>query len=154
NDACAPEVREAAIDSMLRLNRVAAEVAQATGSAGATDITGFGLVGHAAEMVEASKAGIEFRAKALPILPGALALAEKGQWSGGVKRNRQHIEATFGARGQLGIARDLSDAFVNLLFESETSGGLLFSVPSGHAADVIEGFRQRGESCWEVGEVT
>jgi selenide,water dikinase len=154
NDACDPKVREAAIESMLRLNRVAAEVAQATGCTGATDVTGFGLLGHAAEMVEASGAGIAFRAKDLPILPGAFALAEQGHWSGGMTRNRRHIETTFGARGQLAIARELPEAFVNLLFESETSGGLLFSVPPGNAADVLERFRQRGESCWEVGEVT
>ncbi|HXJ79579.1 MAG TPA: selenide, water dikinase SelD [Candidatus Methylomirabilis sp.] len=154
NDACDRGVLEGAIESMLRLNRVAAEVAQATECTGATDITGFGLLGHASEMVEASGAGIAFRSRVLPILPGALALAEKGHWSGGVKRNRQHVEATFGARGQLAIDRSLPEPLVNLLFESETSGGLLFSVPPSHAADVLEGFRQRGESCWEVGEVT
>jgi selenide,water dikinase len=154
NDACDREVLDAAIESMLRLNRVAAEVAQATGSTGATDITGFGLLGHAAEMVEASGAGIAFRAKDLPILPGALALAEKGHWSGGVKRNRRHIEATFGARGQLVIARSLPEALVNLLFESETSGGLLFSVPPARSADALARFAAQGEACWEVGEVT
>jgi selenide, water dikinase len=154
NDACDREVLDAAVESMLRLNRVAAEVAQATGCTGATDITGFGLLGHAAEMVQASGAGIRLRGRDLPILPGALALAEKGHWSGGVKRNRRHVEATFGARGQLVIDPSLPDAFVNLLFESETSGGLLFSVPPGNAPEVRERFREQGEACWEVGEVT
>src|SRR5262249_30089015 len=154
NDACERDVLEAAIQSMLRLNRVAAEVAQATECTGATDITGFGLLGHAAEMVDASGAGIAFRVRDLPILRGALALAEKGQWSGGVKRNRRHVEATFGARGQLVIDRSLPDAMVNLLFESETSGGLLFSVPSGRSAEALARFTQQGEACWEVGEVT
>ena len=154
NDACDRTVLDAAIESMLRLNRVAAEVAQAAGSAGATDITGFGLLGHTAEMVDASGAGIAFRAKDLPLIPGALALAEQGHWSGGMKRNRRHIEATFGARGQLAIDPALPEALVNLLFESETSGGLLFAVPVEHAGAVREGFNRRGETCWEVGEVT
>src|SRR6266536_5496691 len=68
DDACDPTVLASAIQSMLRLNRVAAEVAQAAGSTGATDITGFGLLGHTGEMVEASGAGIAFRAKSLPVL--------------------------------------------------------------------------------------
>jgi len=154
NSVCAPSVLDAAVASMLRLNKVAAEVAQAVGSAGATDITGFGLIGHAAEMVEASKAGILFRAKDLPIVPGALALAEQGQWSGGVKRNRRYVEATFGERGQLLMDRSLPEPLVNLLFESETSGGLLFGVAPHQAGAVREGFERRGETCWEVGEVT
>jgi selenide, water dikinase len=152
--ACDPKVLAEAIESMLRLNRVAAEVAQAAGSIGATDISGFGLLGHTAEMVEASGAGIAFRARDLPLLPGALALAEKGHWSGGMKRNRRHIEATFGTRGALAIDASLPEALVNLLFESETSGGLLFAVPADNAAAVREGFMERGEACWEVGEVT
>jgi len=154
DDACDPTVLASAIQSMLRLNRVAAEVAQAAGSTGATDITGFGLLGHTAEMVEASGRGIAFRANDLPFLPGALALAEKGHWSGGMKRNRRHVEATFGVRGQLAIDPSLPGALVNLLFESETSGGLLFAVPVENVAAVREGFEQRGEGCWEVGEVT
>ena len=154
DDACDPKVLADAIESMLRLNRVAAEVAQAAASTGATDITGFGLLGHTAEMVEASGAGIAFRAKDLPFLSGALALAEKGHWSGGMKRNRRHVEATFGARGQLAIDPALPEALVNLLFESETSGGLLFAVAVENVAAVREGFEQRGEVCWEVGEVT
>jgi selenide, water dikinase len=153
-DACDPKVLGEAVESMLRLNRVAALVAHAAGSAGATDITGFGLLGHTAEMVEASGAGVTFRARALPLLPGALALAEKGHWSGGMKRNRRHVEATFGARGRLAIDPALPEALVNLLFESETSGGLLFAVPADKGDIVHDGFAQRGEPCWEVGEVT
>jgi selenide,water dikinase len=149
-----PVVLGAAVQSMLRLNRVAAEVAQAAGSAGATDITGFGLLGHAAEMVTASAAGIAFRIRELPLVPGVLALAEQGQWSGGVKRNRAYVESTFGARGQLVIDPSLPEPLVNLLFESETSGGLLFSVPPAQADAVREGFARRGEPCWEVGDVT
>jgi selenide,water dikinase len=154
NDACDQAVLDGGVASMLRLNRVAAEVASMAGSSGATDITGFGLLGHAAEMIEASSAGMRLRARDLPLLPGALDLAEKGHWSGGVKRNRRHIESTFGARGQLAMDRSLPEPLVNLLFESETSGGLLFAAPRERAGEVLEAFRARGEACWDVGDVT
>ena len=154
NDACDRAVLAGGVASMLRLNRVAADVASMVGSAGATDITGFGLLGHAAEMIEASGAGMRLRVRDLPLLPGALALAEKGHWSGGVKRNRSYIESTLGVRGQLAIDRSLPEPLVNLLFESETSGGLLFAVPRERAGDVLEAFRAREEACWEVGDVT
>ena len=152
DSACDPAVLAGAVESMLRLNRVAAEVAQEAGVTGATDITGFGLLGHAGEMVEASGAGIALRSKDLPLLPGALALAEKGHWSGGMKRNRRHVEATFGARGRLAIDRELPEALVNLLFESETSGGLLLAVAREKSATIRDGFKRRGEPCWEIGE--
>jgi len=145
------EVLDGAVRSMLRLNRVAAEVAADCGVRGATDITGFGLLGHTGEMVEASGAGVVIGVSRLPLLPGALALAEAGTFSGGMKRNRRYVEAVFGAR--LTIAADVSAALAGLLFESETSGGLLFSVASDRAARVIDGFARRGESCWEIGEV-
>ncbi|MBI2152441.1 MAG: selenide, water dikinase SelD [Candidatus Rokubacteria bacterium] len=153
-DACGPDVLQGAVASMLRLNRVAAEVLQALEVRGATDITGFGLLGHGAEMVEASGAGLLVEASRLPVLDGALALAEKGHLSGGMKRNRRYLESTLGARGHLMIAPALSPGLISLLFESETSGGLLFSVPLERADGVIERFRKRGERCWEIGEVT
>jgi selenide,water dikinase len=154
SEACDDDVLQCAIESMLRLNRVAAEVAVSAGSSGATDITGFGLIGHAMEMVEASRAGIAFRAADLPLLPGALALAEQGRWSGGMKRNRSHVEATLGPEARLRIGHELPRALVSLLFESETSGGLLFAVPAENVRAVHEGFARRGERCWEVGVVT
>src|SRR2546421_4036042 len=145
------EVVEGAVQSMLRLNRAAAEVAADCDVRGATDITGFGLLGHAGEMVEASGVGIVIAASRLPLLPGALALAEAGTFSGGMKRNRRHVEAVFGSR--LTVAADVPAALAGLLFESETSGGLLFSVAPDRASRVSEGFARCGEPCWEVGEV-
>src|SRR5919109_4394886 len=98
NEAAPADVVEIAVQSMLRLNRAAARVAHQHGATGATDITGFGLLGHAAEMVEASAAGIALSAARVPLLPGALEMAAKGQFSGGMKRNRRHVESVFGAR--------------------------------------------------------
>src|SRR5216684_433710 len=153
NDACDAVVLEGAVQSMLRLNRGAAEVVRESGARGATDVTGFGLLGHAAEMVEASGAGIALRLRDIPLLPGALDLAEKEQWSGGMKRNRQYLEGTLGARGRLSLAPGISSAQAGLLFESETSGGLLFGVAREDVNLVLDGFARRGEPCWEIGEV-
>ena len=152
-DACGPDVLAGAVKSMLRLNRVAAEVLQDLDVRGATDITGFGLLGHGAEMVEASGVGLLIDISRLPILEGALALAEKGHLSGGMKRNRRYLESTLGAKGQLVIDTAISAGLTSLLFEAETSGGLLFSVASERADRVIAGFERRGELCWEIGEV-
>jgi selenide,water dikinase len=154
NDACDPAVLEGAVQSMLRLNRVAAEVALEAGATGATDVTGFGLLGHAGEMVEASGAGLTLKARDLPLLPGALALAERGGFSGGMGRNRRHLEEAFGARGALRIDPAVPEALVKLLCESETSGGLLFAVDAARVAAVRDGFARRGEAVWEIGLVT
>jgi len=154
NDACDPAVLEGAVQSMLRLNRVAAEVALEAGATGATDITGFGLLGHAGEMVEASGAGLTLRSRDLPLLPGALALAERGSFSGGMGRNRRHLDEAFGARGALRIDPVVPEALVKLLCESETSGGLLFGVDAARVAAVRDGFARRGEPVWEIGLVT
>jgi len=145
------ELVDGAVRSMLRLNRVAGQVAVACGAAGATDITGFGLLGHAAEMVEASGAGVEIVTSGLPLLPGALAMAERGLFSGGMKRNRRHVEAVLGAR--LAIDPAIPAAMVGLLFEAETSGGLLFSVRPEQGGRVLGEFERRGESCAEIGVV-
>jgi selenide,water dikinase len=144
-------VLDGAVQSMLRLNRVAARVAQETGATGATDITGFGLLGHASEMVEASGAGLVIRSADLPLLPGARALADQGSFSGGMGRNRDYLEKVF---GRLRVDPAVPDALVKLLCESETSGGLLFAVDAARAAAVHEAFTRANEPVWEIGVVT
>ena len=151
NDATDDATLAGAVASMLRLNRVAAEVARDTGARGATDITGFGLLGHASEMVAASGRGLLIESSRLPILEGAVPLAQKDSFSGGMKRNRRHVEATLGA--SLAISERLPIP-PGLLFESETSGGLLFSVGPAQADGVVARFEDRGEPCWEIGRVT
>ena len=86
NGVARAEWLEAAVASMLRLNRVAAAVARESGAKGATDITGFGFLGHAGEMVKASNAGLAIDTVRLPVLPGTRELAEAGQFSGGMLR--------------------------------------------------------------------
>ena len=151
NGVASAHVLAGAVASMLRLNRVAAEVARDSGAKGATDITGFGFLGHAGEMVKASRAGLAIDASRLPILPGTRELAEAGQWSGGMKRNRRYVDSSFGA--DLTIAPSVPGYLASLLTESETSGGLLFSVAPDRAPSVIDAFRRQGEDCWEIGSV-
>ena len=136
---------------MLRLNRVAAAVACAHDVRAATDITGFGLLGHALEMIEASMAGMAISASALPLLPGARALAEAGHFSGGARRNRRHVESVLGARLEVDPA--VPDVVVAMAAEAETSGGLLFAVDAARARSVPGAFRERGEDVWEIGRV-
>lgn len=151
DEAVSGETVAGAIASMRRLNRAAAAVARDTGAAGATDVTGFGLLGHLGEMVVASGAGVEIEAERLPLLPGALDLAVKGQFSGGMKRNRRHVEAVFA--GRLSIDPAVPPALASLLFEAETSGGLVFSVSPERAGDVGAAFTARGECGWPIGRV-
>jgi selenide,water dikinase len=151
NEAAPAEVLDGAVRSMLRLNRAAARIARQFGATGATDITGYGLLGHAAEMVEASGVGIALSAARLPLLPGARALAEAGQFSGGMKRNRRHLDSTLGAR--LAIDAAVPAPIAAMLTEAETSGGLLFSITPDRAGGVLEAFKAAGEECWEIGDV-
>jgi selenide,water dikinase len=151
NGKATPEVLDGAVCSMLRLNREAARVARQFGAAGATDITGFGLLGHAAEMIEASQAGILVSVARLPVLPGALALAEAGSFSGGRGRNRAYLDAAFGPRLQIDSA--VPEPLAAMLTEAETSGGLLFSIARDRAAGVLAAFAAVGETCAEIGEV-
>ena len=145
------EALAGAVRSMCRLNRVAAQVARDFGATGATDITGFGFLGHAMEMVVASGAGITVDAGRIPLLPSARELAEAGHFSGGMKRNRRHVESVLGAR--LRIDAGIPPALVSLLMEAETSGGLLFSIAPARADAVLDAFRSAGEEAWEIGAV-
>lgn len=151
--AQAPHV-EAAIQSMTRLNRGASEVVSEMGIRGCTDVTGFGLLGHGAEMVLASGCGLRLRADAVPLLPGAMDCAESGNFAGGMGRNRKYVEG-LAQDGKLAlqIGAGIPAELLGLLYDSETSGGLLFSAPAERAQEVRERFAARGERVWEIGEV-
>ena len=145
---------DAAIASMTRLNRAAAEVIAAMGLQGCTDVTGFGLLGHGSEMAVASGCGFRIRADAVPLLAGAVRYAEGGFFAGGLARNRKYVEG-LAADGKLGlrIADGVSKAILGLLCDSETSGGLLFSAPAERSQEVSDRFRAMGEPLWEIGDV-
>src|SRR5205807_7996354 len=91
-----------------------------------TDVTGFGLLGHAWEMAERSGVGIELDADALPLYPGALEAAEAGVRTGGDARNRAHLEGR--------VTTSVPAALEALAFDPQTSGGLLAAVSPAMAA--------------------
>jgi selenide,water dikinase len=124
---------DAAIASMIRLNKGAAEVLERL-PAGAvhacTDITGFGLLGHASEMAAASGCSLEIDAAAVPILPGVLELVA-GNLSGGGKTNRQHFVERVRFETAIGFER------ADLLLDPQTSGGLLIAIDEAEVAAAL-----------------
>jgi len=129
------------------LNRAAAEVLVAHGIRGATDVTGFGLLGHGLEMARASGARLVFEAAALPALAGALALAAAGVETGGAGHNRRFVAPA------LEVASRVDDSLVVLVHDPQTSGGLLAAIPPALLADVEEALATAGVPSWRVGRV-
>ena len=108
---------------MATLNQGAAEAMMEVGVNAATDVTGFGLLGHALEMAKASKVGIRLHAEEVPIIPEAFAFASMGITPAGSIRNRKFCSQ------YVDIASGLDPLFMDLLSDAQTSGGLLISVP-------------------------
>jgi len=144
-DRVPDEVVEAACRIMGALNKEASEAMLAAGANAATDITGYGFLGHSASVARQSKVTFEFQASALPIFPGALDLAKKGILSGGSARTREFLEKEVTFAG--GVDRPLQD----LLFDAETSGGLLIVLPPDRAATLEAGLKQRDVPVHKVG---
>jgi len=117
----------ASIDSMLTLNRRACEAMLAYDVHGCTDVTGFGLVGHAREMAVASGVTLEIELDRLRWLPGALEYARQGALPGGLKNNREFASCAVEA------ARSMPAELEDLLYDPQTSGGLLISLPAADA---------------------
>jgi selenide,water dikinase len=138
---------EAAIDSMRTLNRTASELLVREGARGATDITGFGLLGHALEMARASKTRFVFDSAALPALPGALELARTGLETDGAAHNRRFVLPA------LTVAESVAPELVALAHDPQTSGGLLAAVPAGRAETIVEVLRIAGVPGRLVGRV-
>lgn len=124
-----------AVSSMTTLNDGAARAALKVGVSAATDITGFGLIGHLAAMLEASKVAAEIAFEALPILPHARNLASRGVIPGGTQRNLE-------AASQVDWAPDLSSAERYLCVDAQTSGGLLLSVPAQNETALLTSLRE------------
>jgi len=140
---------DAAVDSMVRLNRAAADVVRATPAgmvSACTDVTGFGLAGHASEVAQASGVTIWFDTGALPVLEGALILAAANS-PGGRRTNEQH----FGQRVK--IAAAVSDAMRFVIFDPQTSGGLLLAVAADATGHLLGRLREAGVEAWRVGRV-
>jgi selenide,water dikinase len=118
----------AAIESMLTLNRAACEEMLAFDVHGCTDITGFGLIGHAREMALASAVTLEIAVDKIRLLPGALDYARAGALPGGLHNNRDFASCA------VETLREFSRELEDLLYDPQTSGGLLFTLPESDAA--------------------
>lgn len=142
---------DAAILSMTRLNRAAARAAQAGNAVSATDITGFGLLGHACEMVRAmqehGEIGFRIVAAQVPQLPGV----ERYIAAGYLTRGHQRNPAAFG--DQVRFGPQVTPAQRILLWEAETSGGLLVAVPPHGVAAFEAACASAGQTAWTIGEV-
>ena len=131
---------EASIESMLTLNRRACEEMLGFDVHGCTDVTGFGLIGHAREVALASGVTIEIDRRAVRFLPGAVEYARQGAIPGGLKNNRE-----FASSCVEGGEREFDD----LLYDPQTSGGLLISLPEPDATALQRGF----PAAYKVGRV-
>jgi selenide,water dikinase len=129
---------------MLTLNADAGLVALASGATGATDVSGFGLLGHLAKMAEQSSVDIDLDAPAVPVLPGVGNLARAGVVPGGTHRNLAWVE------GRL-ESKDADPVSVLILADAQTSGGLVFGVAQERGDQAVAELRGKGHPAAVVG---
>jgi selenide,water dikinase len=134
----------ASVQSMLELNGQACERMLAFQVHGCTDVTGFGLIGHAREMALGSGVTLEINVDAVAFLPGALDYARQGAVPGGLKNNREFAACV------VATAREIPTGIEDLLYDPQTSGGLLISLPEEDAAQLLQSLsraRRIGRVC-------
>jgi selenide,water dikinase len=139
-----PASVEAMVDSMCRTNALAAATALAAEATGATDVTGFGLLGHLARMAGGSRVNVTLDAGSVPLLPSARELARAGHLPGGTRRNLEWVSDRLDAVG-------VDDTTLLLLADAQTSGGLLFGAAPGAASAAVAALAERGHECAIVG---
>ena len=136
-----------AIRWMMTLNRNASLAARAVGIQSATDITGYALLGHAYEMAHASGVQFRFVLNQLPVLEGAFALAKQSSIPGGTARNRDYLH------DKVLLPENLSDEWDAVLFDPQTSGGLLLAVPNEKIDALRQEMETRKVTHWQIGMV-
>lgn len=141
-----PDVTEV-VDWMSRLNKSASELAVEFGLRGGTDITGFSLVGHGLEMAEASGVSLQLEYEKIPLMSCARKYAEMGAFAGGAFDNRSYY------RSSVVFKKELDEPAEMLLFDPQTSGGLLLAVPPEKFSMLIFRAGELGQPLWRVGEV-
>ncbi len=139
---------EAALTSMRTLNRAARDVVATVGPRACTDVTGFSLLGHLYQMLRASGVSARVHASQVPFLTGALDLARQGVSPGGAGRNRDYFAA------HVTVAEGIEGAIVSLLYDPQTSGGLLVSVAGDKKNVLLAALTAAGLSAAHVGDVT
>ncbi len=138
---------ESAIEMASRLNKGARDALREVGVSAATDVTGYGLLGHLSEMLEASEVGAVVRRSEVPVWERAVPLAADGCYPGGLKSNREYLE---GRR----VADDgVKEDDLLPLYDPQTSGGLLVAVPQERTSEFIRSLDEHGVSGALIGEV-
>jgi selenide,water dikinase len=139
---------EAILPQVAALNRPAIEAALSFEVHACTDVTGFGILGHSLELAQGSKAGINLFYDRLPFYPNALQMYRKGEKTGSNKANRKLVSGYFETAGSLSAGQQ------ELLFDPQTSGGLLLAVAAAQADDLVSCLRKAGvDAAARVGEV-
>jgi selenide,water dikinase len=142
------DVVAAAVASMVRLNAAAGAAMLEVGVHAATDVTGFGLLGHLREMLAASGVGAELHAAAVPVLPGTLDLLAQGHVPGGSRRNLDAVQAW------ITVASAVPAHVPLLLADAQTSGGLLIAAPADRAAQLQAALQADGTPAAVIGRLT
>lgn len=135
---CPDGAMDAAIASMRQLNDIGRDAAHAAGARAATDVTGFGLAGHATEMAQASGVTIALDVSQFPELPGALEAYRRGYKTRASKSNREYLLPV------MRLDQSIDTERVELAFDAQTSGGLLIAVSKMRAEQVVATVRERG----------
>lgn len=143
------EAEEAMIRVMCELNKTAAEVMAEVGAQACTDITGFGLLGHALELAQASRCGMTLTASRVPIIPMARDYAQMGFIPGGTHANRNYCHRS------LTVDPSIPAYLLDILSDAQTSGGLLISIHPDKVQAFLDRLKERGlaEASW-IGEIT
>lgn len=146
--AAEPAEEKAAVASMLALNDVAGAALARYRARACTDVSGFGLAGHGAEVAAASK-GVRLvvDSSMLALLPGTARLVEAGMLTGGARRTRDHL------RGRLAVSKEVSTVLAEAVVDPQTSGGLLVCLPENEAPGYVMQLRKRGQRPTVIGRV-
>jgi len=144
----APEIAAASVATMLTPGRYAAEAMREFGVRGATDVTGFALLGHAWEMARASSVTISIEPSSVPLLEGALELAAAGMLTSGDKTNREYVGA------DVAIDPSVDPNLTKLLFDPQTAGGMLIAIPEEHGDRLLARLREAYATAAVIGRVT
>lgn len=149
NGICSKSDYQRSLDQMKHLNKVASQLAVKFGVSAMTDITGFGLAGHALKMAEASRVSFRLRSLQLPLLPGAYQVFEKGSIPGAAFRNQEFTGS------QIHFTRGVDYNLKMLVHDAQTSGGLLMSVNPDHSNRLVQEIRDQDplSGAFIVGEV-
>jgi len=142
-----PDIASASLETMLTSGKAAAEAMREFGVKGATDVTGFALIGHAWELARASRVTIEIDSERVPLLPGALDLASAGLLTSGDKTNREYVGE------DIEIAGSVGKEMRNLLYDPQTAGGLLIAIPAQDSDALLARLREQYPWASVIGRV-